>query len=110
MATVGYMEQLTDPIFKLDAIVVNGDGEKAPFSLSIFYGGVEEKDICHYCWVRCPHIRKRDLKIFGVDDAGALAGAILFTETYLKRGGEFLINEDGEEVRLPPYEYAAEES
>ena len=105
MATVGHMEQLGDPIFELDAIVVNGDGERVPFSLSIFYGGIEEKDVCHYCWVRCPHIRNRDLKIFGVDDAGALADAILFAESYLKYSGERLIDHSGREVHLPPYKY-----
>lgn len=99
------MEQLTDPIFEFEAIVVNGDGERAPFSLSIFYGGIEEKDVCHYCWVRCPHIRDRDLKIFGVDDAGALADAILFAESYLKYSDERLIDHSGREVHLPPYKY-----
>ncbi|OEJ66179.1 hypothetical protein BEN30_12330 [Magnetovibrio blakemorei] len=107
MATAGYMEQLTDPIFKLDALAINGEGERVPFSLSIFRGGIEE--LGHFCLVRCPYIRSRDLKIIGGDHEEALANAILFTESYLKNTGTRLVDHGGREVCLPPYEYTVEE-
>ena len=97
------MEQLSDPIFKLDAIAINGDGERVPFSLSIFRGGVEE--LGHFCLVRCPYIRGRDLKIIGGDDEEALANAILFAESYLKNSEARLVDHDGQKVSLPPYKY-----
>lgn len=98
------MEQLIDPIYELEAIAINGDGGRTPFMFSVFYGGVEEADVCHYCWVRCPYIRGRDLKIFGVDDANALANAILFAKSYLERGGERLVSAQGENVEFPKQE------
>lgn len=107
MAAAGHMEQLSDPIYKLDAFVVNSDGVRAPFSLAIFSGGIEK--LGHSCWVQCPHIRSRNLKIIGGDDEEALENAILFAKSFLKFGGEYLVNDQGELVHLPPYDYEVTE-
>ena len=93
------MEQLSDPIFKLDAIAVNGDGERAPFSLSIFNG--EGDEYHHFCWLRCPHIRDRDVQITGVDREQAFELAIWLVQDLLGHKGEVLVDENGNEISLP---------
>lgn len=97
------MEQLNDPIFELDAIAINGGGERAPFSLSIFDGGGDEYEHC--CSVRCPYIRDKESRIFGVEKEQALALAIRFIDEMLKHRGVTLQDHDGAIIHLPPYKY-----
>lgn len=99
------MEQLKDPVYRLEAVAVTGDGERSPFSLSIFRGKAEELGYLHI--VRCPYIRNRDLKIHGGDDDESLANALLFVESYLDNMNARLVDHSGQEICLPPYEYTA---
>jgi hypothetical protein len=93
------MEQLNDPIFKLEAIVVNGDGGRAAFTLYIFDGEGDEHN--HFCWLRCPHIRDRDVKITGVDKQQAFELAIWLVQDQLSHKGETLADENGKIIYLP---------
>jgi len=103
MAPTGYMEQLADPIFELNAIAINGDGGRAPFSLSICDGGGDAYEYC--CKVRCPYIRDKESRIFGVDKEQALALAIKFIDQMLRCRGVTLQDNDGANIQLPAYEY-----
>ena len=102
MATVGTMEQLSDPIFELNAIAVTDDGERSPFSLSIYDGGEEGTNYC--CWVRCSYIRDYDLKIVNIGKPESLNDALEFVRNFLKYSDTQLTNENGQSIDLPPLE------
>ncbi|HEY9163791.1 MAG TPA: hypothetical protein VIN57_04185 [Magnetovibrio sp.] len=94
------MEQLKDPIYRFEAIAVTGDGERSPFSLSIFDG--DEEGTNHYCWVRCPYIRDTDVKIMNVGKTESLNDALEFVRNFLTHSNTQIVNENGQEIDFSP--------
>ncbi|OEJ66177.1 hypothetical protein BEN30_12320 [Magnetovibrio blakemorei] len=100
MAAIRHMEQLGKSEYAIKAMAVNGDGDRAPFTLSIYDGGKEGTN--YYCWVRCPYIRDYDLKIINIGKSESLKDSLEFIKNFLKHSNTQLINENEQQVDLPP--------
>ena len=107
MATAGYMEQLNDPIYRLEAIAVTGDGKREPFTLTIYDG--EGDEFHHFCWLFCPYVREEKTRIYGVDTEQARALAIRLVDEMLTHHGVTLKDQGGSTIKLPPYDYEVTE-
>ena len=94
------MEQLGKTEYTFKAIALMSDGERMPFSLSIFDGGKEGTN--YFCWVRCHLIRKDDLKILNIGKDEAFKDSLDFVRNFLQHSETQLIGEDGRQIELPP--------
>jgi len=85
--------------FELNAQFKGDDGSLAPFYLKIDPPKYDE-DRGFFCPIICPYIQKKELKIFGYDEAQAIELSFQFIRLMLKDGHR-VIGEDGEEIVFP---------
>lgn len=100
MATLGYVEQLSKPIFNFSAIARRENGSTEPFSLAILPARYE-RGRGWYCVVACPFLDNRPLRIFGVDERQALELAVDFVRQSLGHMDAILLDGEGNPVRIP---------
>lgn len=100
MATSGYVEQLSKPIFDFSATARRENGSTEPFSLAILPAR-HERDRGWYCVVTCPFLDDRPLRIFGVDQKQALKLAVDFVRRSLGHMGATLLDGEGNPVQIP---------
>jgi hypothetical protein len=71
-------------------------GQIKPVLLEVSPPVVEEKDVCSYCILNAPELFRRELKIYGVDEAQARKLSLELVRHYL--GEKALLDDEGKLV------------
>ncbi len=77
-----------------------GDGTTVPFSLRVLQPEYDE-DRGFYCIVKCPFLRGKNFKIFGVDEEQACELSIEFIRQMIEDPKARLVDAQGLEVFVP---------
>ncbi len=100
MATLGYMEQLEQPIYRYTGFVRSENGAIEPVSIAIFAPTDSGRgdSVCRLC---CPFLRTKPFSIYGVDHDQALELSRRYVEMDLEYMNASIVNADGTPIELP---------